>query len=108
MTRTRRNILLAGLPASAFLLMGQTCSAPTPEQIQAGIKAGCGILVPVADISVLITKGGSLTIDAWVNAICSAYKTQLANAPTSGLAASASGKVVVHTAGGDVTIDYTK
>jgi hypothetical protein len=91
------NKTIALLFMSAFLFMGETCG--TGVQISgpaviAAVQGGCGIVIPIADIAALVAANPAMTsVDLVANAICNAFKAQLAAA--GGHAATPSGQLIV-------------
>lgn len=92
--------MLFTLLVSGFVLVGCTGTTITADQVAAAIKQACGIIVPIADIAVLITQANPIatTVDGLANAVCNAYRTQLQATP-----GVKEGTVVVN----GVTIHYT-
>jgi hypothetical protein len=83
---------------AAFLLSacgptGVTISGPAVITAVQG-QGGCGIIIPIADIVALVAANPTMTsVDLVVNAICNAFKAQLAAA--GGRTASPSGQLIV-------------
>jgi hypothetical protein len=92
------NKTIAAALMSAFLFMGSSCpwtgiqiSGPA---VIALVQQTCGIIVPLADISALVVANpGLVSVVAVVEAICGAFKTQMAAA--GGQTASPSGHIIV-------------
>ncbi len=81
----KKTTIAAGL-VSAFLFMGQggvtSCSSGPQISyaiVAAGVQAMCGIVVPIADVTALVSANPALTTAAAViDAICAAFKAQQA------------------------------
>jgi hypothetical protein len=90
-----------------YLFMGATCGTGpviSGPAVVAEIQKLCGIVVPIADISALVTTDPDLsTVDLVANAICAAFKAQSTkSAPV--IPAPVSGTLVVN----GVLVHYSK
>ena len=94
----RMLIIIIGL--AVFLNSCTSSGTVTPQSVVDEIKKDCGIITTVADIAALITSQPTLiTVAAFANEVCSAFKAQPATPTASG----AGGMFLVN----NVPIHYT-